>query len=275
MGFSYCLLVSNAVAGFCAARVTALGFCLALLTLPCCFAQQPAPGSIAGEIFNIGPDGQRGVVPGAHINLSGPVERQTESDAVGQYRFELLPPGRYTAEAAVPGLAGKLSVDVAAGETAAAAIPLELTTVTSSVTVTATESAVSAVSDQSAQSTTISQSTVESAPNANEKVESLLPLVPGVVRGPDGRINMKGARSTQGGWLVNSANVTDPATGAEAMNLPIDVVSSVQVISNPYDPEYGRFTGAVSSVETKTGSLDKYHLSIQNQIGRASCRERV
>ena len=71
---------------------------------------------------------------------------------------------------------------------------------------------------------------------------------------------MKGARSTQGGWLVNSANVTDPATGAEAMNLPIDVVSSVQVISNPYDPQYGRFTGAVSSVETKPGNLDQFHL---------------
>ena len=84
---------------------------------------------------------------------------------------------------------------------------------------------------------------------------------------------MKGARSTQGGWLVNSANVTDPATGAEAMNLPIDVVSSVQVISNPYDPEYGKFTGAVSSVETKAGNLDTYHFSIQNLLPRARVRD--
>ena len=74
MGSSYRLFVSNVVAGFFAARVKTLGFCcLAILALPCCFAQQPAPGSIAGEVFNIGPDGQRGVVPGAHINLSGPV----------------------------------------------------------------------------------------------------------------------------------------------------------------------------------------------------------
>ena len=275
MGSSYCLLMSIAIDGFCAVSGKALGFCLVFLSLACCFAQdaKPAPGSIAGEVFNIGADGQRAVVPGAHIKLNGPVERQTESDGTGQYRFELLPAGRYTAEATAPGLAGRLSVDVATGETAAAAIPLELTTVTSSVTVTATESAVPTVSDQSAQSTTISQTTVEAAPNVDEKVESLLPLVPGVVRGPDGRINMKGARSTQGGWLVNSANVTDPATGAEAMNLPIDVVSSVQVISNPYDPEYGRFTGAVSSVETKTGSLDKYHLSIQNLFPRLRDRD--
>ena len=261
--------------GFRAGRRTMLRFCSVFLTLVCCFAEDVklSTGTIAGEVFNIGADGQRAVVPGARVSLRGPAERQTESDATGQYRFEQLPPGNYTADATAPGLEGTLSVDVAAGETATAAIPLVLTAVTSSVTVTASEPSVAAVSNQSAQSTTIAQSTVEAAPNTNEKVESLLPLVPGVVRGPDGRINMKGARSTQGGWLVNSANVTDPATGGEAMNLPIDVVSSVQVISNPYDPEYGRFAGAISSVETKTGNTDKYHVSVQNLMPRLRDRD--
>jgi hypothetical protein len=92
-------------------------------------------------------------------------------------------------------------------------------------------------------------------PNIDEHFESLLPLVPGVVRGPNGLINMKGARSSQNGSLVNSADVTDPAT--EAINIPIDVVSSVQVLSTPFDPEYGKFTGAVSSVETRPGDFDK------------------
>src|SRR5271166_2219471 len=103
---------------------------------------------------------------------------------------------------------------------------------------------------------TITEKTIADAPNVNERFETLLPLVPGVVRGPDGRINLKGARNTQSGALVNSANVTDPATGSPAINLPIDVVSSVQVISNPYDPQYGKLTGAVSTVETKTGSYE-------------------
>jgi len=210
------------------------------------------------------------MAPGVHVSLRGPVARETESDASGRYRFELVAPGRYRVEATTPGLSGIGTVEVAGGETVAAPIQLGLTTVTSSVTVTG---AGSGVPPTSAQSTTITQSTVEAAPNSNERVESLLPLVPGVVRGPDGRINMKGARSAQGGWLVNSANVTDPATGAEAMNLPIDVVSSVQVLSNPYDPEYGKFTGAVSSVETRTGNLDKYHLSVQNLLPRARDRD--
>jgi len=218
----------------------------------------------------VGADGQRAMAPGVHVSLRGPVARETESDASGRYRFELVAPGRYKVEATTPGLSGTGTVDVAAGETVAAPIPLEPTVVTSSVTVTGTDSG---VPPASAQSTTITQSTVDNAPNQNERFDSLLPLVPGVVRGPDGHINMKGARATQGGWLVNSANVTDPATGAEAMNLPIDVVSSVQVISNPYDPEYGKFTGAVSSVETRTGNLDKYHVSVQNLLPRARDRD--
>ena len=259
------------------ARLSCLWFVSAFVALTCCLAQEArvAPGSIAGEVFTTSSDGQRELVPGARVILRGPVERETESDAIGRYRLELVPPGRYTAEATAPGLKGTVPVEVVAGETAAAAIPMELTTVTSSVTVTAaaTDSAVSTVSESSAQSTTITQSTVEAAPNRNDRVESLLPLVPGVVRGPDGRINMKGARATQSGWLMNSANVTDPATGAQAMTLPVDVVSSVQVLSNPYDPEYGKFTGAVSSVETKPGNLDTYHLSIQNLLPRARVRD--
>jgi hypothetical protein len=147
---------------------------------------------------------------------------------------------------------------------------MNVTTVNNTVNVTATEDF---VADESAQHNTISQSVVERAPNQNEKIEDLLPLVPGVVRGPDGRINMKGAQATQAGWLVNSTNVTDPATGGQAISLPIDVVSSVQIISNPYDPEYGKFTGAISSVETRTSDFDKFHFSIQNLVPRARDRD--
>jgi hypothetical protein len=105
-------------------------------------------------------------------------------------------------------------------------------------------------------------------PNIDEHFESLLPLVPGVVRGPNGLINMKGARSSQNGSLVNSADVTDPATGATAINIPIDVVSSVQVLSIPFDPEHGKFTGAVSNVETRPGDFDKFRMSAQNLLPR-------
>src|SRR5712672_3346525 len=229
-----------------------------------------ASGSIRGDVFTKGTNGEPAVLPGVLIVLHGPTTKETESDAKGAFAVDGLPPGMYDIEATAPGLNAALTAEVKPGTTSVVPIDLSVATVTSSVTVTASDPP---PIEESAQTSTITQSTIEKAPNHNERIESLLPLVPGVVRGPDGRINMKGAQATQAGWLVNSANVTDPATGGQAINLPIDVVSSVLVISNPYDPEYGKLTGAVSSVETRTSNLNKFHLSLQNVVPRARDRD--
>lgn len=243
-----------------------------LLLLVRCFPQDgpAAPGSIRGEVVTKTQNGEPAVLPEARIVLHGPVNKEAQSDARGAFAIDDLPPGMYDIEASAPGLNTTLAVEVKPGTASVVPIELDIATVTSTVTVAANDPP---AVEESAQKNTISRSIVEEAPNQTEKIESLLPLVPGVVRGPDGRINMKGAQATQAGWLVNSANVTDPATGGQAINLPIDVVSSVQVISNPYDPEYGKFTGAVSSVETRTGNFDKFHLSMQNLVPRARDRD--
>mgnify|MGYP003694105135 CR=1 FL=1 len=80
-------------------------------------------------------------------------------------------------------------------------------------------------------------------------------------------LTVKGARSSQTGALVNSANVTDPATGEFAINLPLEAVQSVEVLTNPYAAEYGQFTGAVTSVQTRSGS-DKFNADAQSMFPR-------
>jgi hypothetical protein len=243
-----------------------------LLLLVRCFPQgDPAmPGSIRGDVVTKTQSGEPAALPEARIVVHGPINKETQSDARGAFALDGLPPGMYNVEASAPGLNTKFAVEVKPGTASVVPIELGMAAVVSTVTVAASEPS---LTEESSQKNTIGGSIVQEAPNQNEKIESLLPLVPGVVRGPDGRINMKGAQATQAGWLVNSANVTDPATGGQAINLPIDVVSSVQVISNPYDPEYGKFTGAVSSVETRTSDLDKFHFSIQNLVPRARDRD--
>jgi TonB dependent receptor/Carboxypeptidase regulatory-like domain len=242
-----------------------------LFVLPT-FAQNGSTGSgsIRGGVLTKDTNGEPAVLPGVVIVLHGPITKETESDAKGAFAIDGLPPGTYQIEADAPGLYAALAVEVSASTFSTVSVEMNVAAVKDAVNVTATEDS---VADESAQHNTISQSVVEKAPNQEEKIDSLLPLVPGVVRGPDGRINMKGAQATQAGWLVNSTNVTDPATGGQAISLPIDVVSSVQVISNPYDPEYGRFTGAISSVETRTSNFNKFHFSIQNLVPRARDRD--
>jgi hypothetical protein len=106
----------------------------------------------------------------------------------------------------------------------------------------------------------ITTQALRDAPLIDQKFQDALPLLPGVVRGPDGNLNIKGTRPTQSGILVSSLNVTDPVTGAPAIELPLEAVDTVQVHSNPYSSEFGKFTGAVTTIETRSGSNDLRYL---------------
>ncbi len=231
-------------------------------------AQSAGTGRLDAMVFVMDSEG-RSYVAGAKVLLTGPTTVEAETDAEGKCTFVDVTPGNYSVEAQFPGLEGGDAIVVKADTSTQFFLEMKPSAVQSSVTVTATEpEAKLPTTDQ-----TISETTIRDAPNQNDRVDNILPLVPGVVRGPDGRINMKGARNTQSGALVNSANVTDPATGSPALELPIDVVGSVQVISNPYDPQYGKLTGAVSTIDTKTSDYEKFHFSVQNLMPRMRVRD--
>jgi outer membrane receptor protein involved in Fe transport len=251
---------------FCLRMLIACAIFLFLST-PCCAAQNAATGDgrRAGTLSGTVSTGtENSLYAGAKVQASGSVTMQTQTNGEGQFAFNGLPAGTYRLTANAPGLEAEQTVTLRASQVVQVSLQLKPVRTTTTIDVGAADTA----QKTPAPTQTIGEKTLRDAPNVNERFETLLPLVPGVVRGPDGHINMKGARNTQSGALVNSANVTDPATGSPAMNLPIDVVSSVEVVSNPYDPQYGKFTGAVSSVETKTGNYEKYHYSIQNVLPR-------
>ena len=73
------------------------------------------------------------------------------------------------------------------------------------------------------------------------------------MRTPDGHISIKGAAPTQSSVQINAANVTDPSTGNLGFDLPNDAVESVDVQSNPYAAEYGRFSSGVTTLNTTRG----------------------
>jgi hypothetical protein len=204
----------------------------------CVYAAEGGTAALHGTVVTIKSDGTRLVIPRAAVTLhSSKASRQTTGDEQGQYNFTDLPAGEYAIEATAPGLTGDTSVEMRPGASVDLDLVVRVDTVKESITVSA--SAEPAIPVEPEQQAAISRSTILNAPSKDDRVDTLLPLVPGVVRGPDGLINMKGARSSQSGSLVNSASVIDPVTGNPAMNLPTDVVGEVKVIANPYDPEYG------------------------------------
>jgi outer membrane receptor protein involved in Fe transport len=101
---------------------------------------------------------------------------------------------------------------------------------------------------------TLNASTLKSLVQLNQDFQDALPLLPGVVRGIDGLIRIKGGRTNQANTLVNSASVIDPFTGQAALSLPAEAVESVQVLANPFSSEYGRFSSGVVDVNTRGGT---------------------
>ena len=91
-------------------------------------------------------------------------------------------------------------------------------------------------------------------PLAGDDFQSLLTVLPSIVRGPDGRLRVKGGAPTTGALQVSSASLNDPSTGDFDLELPSGAVESVEVLSNPFAAEYGRFSTSVTQVRTKRGT---------------------
>jgi hypothetical protein len=255
-----------------------------LLLMSNAVVAQETTGKLQVEVFGVDGTGERYYVPGAKVIVtpvagSPDAEKgsrapsESAADANGKAVFA-VPGGCYRVTATSEGLKGQGEETCLSDSSGTVSLGIEMkldVVVKESIDVSATTEGLDTT--ESSASGTVESSTLEHAPNVNERFESVLPLLPGVVRGPDGLINMKGARATQSGALVNSANVTDPVMGTSAINLPIDVVANVQVLANPYDSEYGKFAGAISTVETKASDLNKFHGSLQNFVPRPRERD--
>jgi Carboxypeptidase regulatory-like domain/TonB-dependent Receptor Plug Domain len=228
---------------------------------------QSETGTVRGAVATSAPEGQSYNIPGASLKLkSGTQVAETSANDAGEYEFGKLLPGEYTLEANVEGFKpSSKTISLRAGETLVENVTLEVADVTASVTVASADENVQTT--ETASTSTIKQKTLQTLPLPNEQLLDALPLVPGVVRGPDGQIDMKGSRASQSSMTVNSANVTDPVTGQFAFNLPIEAVESVQVLTNPYAAEYGKFTGGVTAVATRSGT-DKFNVEAQSFFPR-------
>ena len=230
--------------------------------MPICDAAPAQGGRITGKVVADIPD-QRKALAGVVVTLSG--ERlgdkklQSVSDVDGQYDFPGLVAGEYTLTVDFSGFKKyekNLSVQIDA------TVPQDilLQPVPLSETVTVKEDATDAVKTESTTPSVITKRALQDAPLIDSRFQDALPLLPGVVRGPDGTLNIKGTRPSQSGILVSSLNVTDPVTGAPAIELPLEAVDTVQVYSNPYSSEFGKFAGAVTTIETRSGSNDLRYL---------------
>ena len=76
---------------------------------------------------------------------------------------------------------------------------------------------------------TVTPQLARELPQRPSTVTDVLPLVPGVLRATTGGLQISGAGEHRGALIVNSADVTDPATGQFGLTVPVDVVENLSV----------------------------------------------
>src|SRR5271169_1911022 len=149
-----------------------------LFTTQLLAGQSPdAAGQVQGRAFVQDSMGQSYIAM-AQVTLKGPATMETETDSDGKFEFREVRPGTYTVEVVTPGLLGTQVVTVEMDKVAQISVELKLSVVQDSVTVTAATSE----SPTTSPSGTIASSALQNAPNIDDRTESILPTLPGVVR---------------------------------------------------------------------------------------------
>jgi len=218
-----------------------MGGTLILLCFACWFAplQLPAAASaatvrISGTIFTTDANRAQIVWPNARVtlkNLSSNKEISTVSNDLGLYSFSGVPAGEYDLSVTLTGFEPSTKrFELSPGKFRTLDFELVPSKRSESVTVSAAPGGIDTSSSYGGVQT-LTASTPKSLVRLNSDFQEALPLLPGVLRGPDGLIPIKGGNANQTTALINNASIGDPFTGQPALHLPTAAVESMRVLS--------------------------------------------
>ena len=230
------------------------------------FAQaQGSTGQITGTVRDI----NGAAVPGAKItatNTQTGLGQTATSNGDGVYRFVLLPPGSYdiTAEANNFTKIEIKNVLVIIGQVTDANITLGVGNVQEAVTI-AAETIQTTVSQPDA---IINETAINNLPINGRRFQDFATLTPTAQVDPQrGQISLSGQRGIYGTNInIDGVDYNQPFFGGirggersnNAFTIPQESIKEFQVISSGYSAEFGRSTGGVITVVTKSGT-NQFH----------------
>ncbi|HSS19760.1 MAG TPA: TonB-dependent receptor [Pyrinomonadaceae bacterium] len=224
--------------------------------------------SNAADLQGVVRDQSGAVVSGATVTARHPatnVSKTTISDDGGEYLFVSLPPGDYEVTVEANGFKKTVlsGVKLTVGQRADLDIALEVGVVSEVVTISGATAELVETS-KTAVATTIDQQRIENLP-INERNYLSFALTTSTVGRDNGRpigpapttgLNFGGQRGRSNLVQVDGADNTDNSVNASRSTVSQEAVQEFQVVSNSFAPEFGRSSGGVVNVVTKSGSND-------------------
>jgi len=198
-------------------------------------------------------------------NLATNLTRSATTDADGMYQILSLPPGNYevTAEAAGFSKGRIASATLTVGQRAELDIPMAVGDVGAVVDISSAEVSLVETTSNTV-SNTIDQKRINDLP-INERSATGFALTISTVGRDNGRpigpaptsgLNIGGQRGRSTLVQVDGADYTDNSINAARSTVSQEAVQEYQVATNSYAPEFGRATGGIVNVVTKSGTND-------------------
>jgi hypothetical protein len=236
---------------------------LRVLAAPSAFAQSLERGEIRGVVY----DSSGSLVPGAKVTISNPstgYKRELTTNATGSYDFAQLLPGVYKIEAEATGFAAKQITDlhIEVGASLALDISLPVKGQTQTVTVSA-ETSGPVDTATAGINQVINQKDLETLPLSGRDYRDLAQLSSSaqVVPGLRGGIRLGGQQSDYLGMVIDGQDTFNNYFGeifgsleTKNFTVPLEAVQEFQVVTNGFAPEFGRATGGLINVVTKSGT---------------------
>lgn len=199
-------------------------------------------------------DASGAVVPDATINAVGidtGVSKTVKSNSAGAYTFVSLEPGDYSITAQKAGfkkfILGKLTLRV--GDKVEENIKLEIGAATESVQVTADAEGVQYLTPTIGG--LITEQRLDDLPVADRNAMNFVLTQNGLISTSNG-VNLNGARTDMLNVTLDGMNVMDQAVNEsienQNINLSIDRVSEIRVVTSPADAEYSGGSGQIQLV---------------------------
>jgi hypothetical protein len=228
---------------------------------------------VTGSILGVVHDRSQAVIAGAKVvatNVETNLKQETVSGTDGSYRILALPAGTYKLTVTASGFRPVTTTDIVVkvNDELRFDVILDVGTVTEEISVVA--NAVQVQTESTQLGDVVDSKKMLALPLNGRSYIDLLGLQAGVAPANSGaaiqqdrpvsgnlnpgNISVNGQRETANAFLVNGGDVSEGRNLGAGLVPNLDSVEEFRLITNSFDAEYGKFSGAVMNAITKSGT---------------------
>ena len=225
-------------------------------------AQTLESGQVRGIVY----DESKAALPGATVTLSNAATGFTQTrttNASGVYQFAQIPRGSYGMLVVLTGFAPTKVSDLVVNVGASLSLDVTMKVQSQAETVLVEASGAAIDTSTTGVSQLLDERSIANLPLSGRDYRDLAQLSPSaqVVPGLRGGIRLGGQQSDYTGLAIDGGDARDNFVGeffgsleTKNFTIPLEAVQEFQVVTNGFAPEFGRSTGGLLNVVTKSGT---------------------